>query len=117
MNLVFILKNGIIVNKNIVKQPFSIYKSWQSCCVLLTVFLRPRRVEAAGASFHLHIPPILPANRIQRVRNLPERTAFHRFHQIVFKVSIKRFISVKRCCKSAILITRKNAEPSFTFDL
>ena len=29
---------------------------------------------------YLHIPPVLPANRVKRIGNLPQRTILNRFH-------------------------------------
>ena len=36
----------------------------------------------------LHIPPVLPADLKQRVRNLAERAVLHRFHQLGEEVAI-----------------------------
>ena len=36
----------------------------------------------------LHIPPVLSADLEQRVRNLPERAVFHRFHQLGEEVAV-----------------------------
>ncbi len=39
-------------------------------------------------SMVLHIPPVLPANLKQRVRNLAQRAEFHGFHQLVKQVPV-----------------------------
>ena len=44
--------------------------------------MRNALVRIIGLKYSLPIPPVLPADFKQRIRNLAERAVFYRFHQL-----------------------------------